>query len=266
MLNIKNIMLGSENNIDEYIDNLIYIILTLKSELDTIVNWHNNDWIEIVKKKREINDEMSDKWFAYEQWITKYIYTPKRYEFCVYLRTFLNSLKIYLKGDDNRDYARNKEMWESSQCLRDYIDLIFKNGVYEEMNDKGEWELKIFNSEEEIVAELEELISFISKALHGFPIYFSTKNNLKHVEDFENYMNKKIYNISNLIFEQLAFWKNIMDHKIESTIEKKKEEYDKLKLNIYSYGDRIKYFLNFIKNNCLNEDEKSINTVEIRNI
>lgn len=49
---LKIVLLGSEENIDDYIFNLINIISTLKTELDMITNWHDNEWINIIKEKK----------------------------------------------------------------------------------------------------------------------------------------------------------------------------------------------------------------------
>lgn len=252
---LKIVLLGSEENIDDYIFNLINVISTLKTELDMITNWHDNEWMNIIKENNY--KEYSNKWNDYEIWIYKYIYDPKRYEFCVYLRAFLNTLKIYLK-ENHRDHINYKSIWDSSKYLKYLIHLIFKTGLYKVENDKKEWECITIENDNEIIEELDSLISFVSKPLHGFSIYYNTNKKLKIENNSNNYLNKKIYSISNLILEKSIFNENVTKYEIDPKKNGNDQEYIKWTSPITTKYSDIENFLKFIESNCLQEFEKYI--------
>lgn len=255
--NLNFVLLGSEKNIDDHIFNLINVISTLKNELDSITNWHDTDWLNIISEKKKNYIENSKIWDVYESWIYKYIYDPKRYEFCVYLRAFLNILKIYLK-EDHRDHIKYKSFLESSKYLKYLIHLIFKTGFYKVENDKKEWEYITIEDDNEIIAELESLISFISKALHGFWIYYNTNKKLKNENSSKDYVNKKIFSIATLILERSVFNENVIKYEIDPEKNGNEQEYLKQTRPITIECSNIKSFLKFIESNCLQEFEKYI--------
>lgn len=250
-------LLGSEKNIDDHIFNLINVISTLKTELDIIINWHDKEWQNIVNEKKKNYIDSSEKWDIYESWIYKYIYEPKRYEFCVYLRSFLNTLKIYLKKD-HRDHIKYKNFWESSKYLKYLIHLIFKTGFYKVENDNKEWEYITIENDNEMIEELEVLISFISKSLHGFSIYYNENKKLKNENMSNTYLDKKISSISTLILEKSVFNENVIKHEINPEKKGDEQEYLEWTDSITIDCTSIYNFLKFIESNCLREFEEYI--------
>lgn len=255
--NLNTVLLGDEQDIDDHILKLIKVILKLKNDLDTIIQWHNNEWLNIVNEKKKNYIESSKQWDKYESWIYKYIYEPKRYEFCVYLRSFLNTLKIYLKKD-HRDHIKCKNFWESSKYLKYLIHLIFKTGFYKVENDNKEWEYIIIEKDNEIIEELEALISFISKPLHAFSIYYNTNKKLNDENVSNAYLNKKITSISTLILERSVLNENVIKHEINPEKKGNEQEYLKWTSSITMDCNSIYNFLKFIESNCLREFEEYI--------
>lgn len=242
-------MLKEKENIDDYIKDLVYRILILKTELDTITEWHNK-WMDFINKEKEKNEKISNKFIILNNQINKYIYEPKKYEYSVYARAFLDTLKIYLKSD-HRSHIRNKDMWESSKYLKCLVNIIFKTGFYKDINDNEEWEKKIFNDESKIIIELEELTSFISEPLHGFQIYFNIKSQIKNNKNFKEYMNEKISNIVSILKNNSIFNDNIIKHALNPNIDENELNYLKWTTSIEIDNSNIKNFLKFIQDSCL---------------
>lgn len=223
--------LSNDKNIDKHLKELLLNILIYKTELDTTYNWLNNEWIKLVNEKTDEFKEkykgITNKWIIWNGWVHKYIVEPKKYQCCVYVRSFLEKLYVYL-NKEHLDHKKHKEMWESSQYLQYYIHLIFKTKKY---NDK------VYETNEEILEELKKLISFSSESLHGFSIFFNKKyissNEENNLDEVKKNMQKKVNTIVNLISEN-----NIYDNGI--------------------YQRKMEEFLNFFKNNCLEEFNKEI--------
>lgn len=247
MSNQQEILDNNSKDIDKHIEDLINEILILNTELDILNDWYINNWINLVNKNMEKykNEYESDtnNWILWDDWIKKYIFEPKKYQYHVYVRAFLDKLYVYL-NKKHRDYKNNKNMWKSSKYLKYYIHLIFKTGFYNN---------KTYNSNKKIINELIMLISYLSNPLHGFSIYFNKKYISKTDEDME----KNINDIVDLILKK-SINSDVIKQPIDLNIEGKKQKY----LNCVTWKildkPQIKNFLSFLEKYFLKDFEESI--------
>lgn len=231
-----------DKDIDEYVKYIVEQILLIKTYLDIITNWYDNDWFVNIKEKKDKHPNSEDAINTCNfrnDFIRNHIYEPKWYLYCIYVRTFLDVLKIYLKKE-HRDHTKYKEMWESSKYLEYYVHLIFKTGKY-----------KVFNDSKEIIKELEKLTSFLSKPLHRFSIYFNEINGLD-----EN-TNQDIDNIVNLILKH-GINSDVLKHPINPEIPDDKQEYLKWTLVFQLDESIVKNNLKFWKDKCLEEFDNKV--------
>lgn len=225
--------MNRQKNIDKYIEKIVLNVLNLRTYLNTFINWYNNDWVKFVndnteKYKEDFQYSVNNLIF-YTDWILNYIFYPKKYEYCVYLRTFFEILSDYCKYVNEENKTIN-EMWESSEYLQYYVHLIFKTAKYKR---------KIFNNNR-ILDELKEIKSYLSEPLHGNSIYYNKKYISKSI------LNKNINKIVELLFK-FGIDKEVVKQAINIKVRGNKQNYLKYTKSLFFDEKEINKFLNFLK-------------------
>lgn len=242
-------------NIDEYIEKIVQEIVFYYTYFECCINWFNKDWLPEVNKRREKYKDYKDavKTLGWRNYFFRiFNFQSKRFEYFIYVRSFLDTIRIYLKKN-HKDYKRHKEMWESSKYLQYYVYLIFKTGFY-----NG----KVFDTNKKILEEIKILNSFLSKPLHAFSVYYESQKNFNSMslEDL-NYEDKEILKaVNSVAFLTFRFYPNndIIKYPIDPNVDVKKQEC----LNhatFLKYDDAIiKDNLKFWKDKCLEEFDNKV--------
>lgn len=251
----EELVAQQDKDIDKHLEMLVNQILILKTELDILKDWYINEWKLICNKiEKKFKTNMVKK---RSSWIQKYIFEPKRYQYTVYVRAFLDKLYVYLKKG-HRDHKKNVNMWESSKYLKYYIDLIFYAKPFSDY---------VYKNEDEVLKELSNLISFLSNPLHGFSNYFNKvyvpDDKVNETDKIEKVLQEKINYIVDLILKR-----NINEDVIKCPINDRNNEQNYLDYTRYKVLDNceMKNFLQFLKKNFLKEFNEVINNLKMKRV
>lgn len=255
--------LENPKNIDEYIDKIVFEISYYHTYMVYFIDWFNKDWLIKANERREKYKDCEEvvKTLYYRNYFIKTIFfEPKRYEYFIYVRAFLDVIKIYLQKN-NKNYKDNKAMWKSSKYLEYYVHLIFKTGLYKNT---------VFASKRQILEELRILLSFLSKPLHAFSFYYNNLNDFKDIS-FEDLSsdNKEILNSINILISivlNFRITKQTIKYPIIPGVDGNKQEYLMHINRTQTDIGYIKDNLNFWQKKCLEEFDNKIEEYKKINI